>query len=217
MFNQLTLTCAFVDEAIPCKHASQFQYLNEVIHKPREPFLTDADVTSGISYYSNRIMSDGARARAFEDSRLMAQLGGQAMLTTITNSMRPQQQQQQQRQRQLGPISESMQLYCAQCELDCQQPALSQEQQQQQQQKAHNDRSASTCDCGEKKSALIVRKLSCRCESVLNLSGLLTCVNVAQANVAATSERNKRLPTIRAQASAQSRTYNATTTNGRHF
>lgn len=76
MFNQLTLTCAFVDEAIPCRHASQFQYLNEVIHKPREPFLTDADVTSGVSYYTNRIMSDGARNRAFEDSNLMAQLGG---------------------------------------------------------------------------------------------------------------------------------------------
>lgn len=76
MFNQLTLTCAFVDEAIPCRHASQFQYLNEVIHKPAEPFLTDADVTSGFSYYSNRIMSDGARARAFEDSHLMAQIGG---------------------------------------------------------------------------------------------------------------------------------------------
>lgn len=78
MFNQLTLTCAFVDEAIPCKHASQFQYLNEVIHRPREPFLTDADVTSGFSYYSNRIMSDGARARAYEDSNLLAQLGGGA-------------------------------------------------------------------------------------------------------------------------------------------
>lgn len=81
MFNQLTLTCAFVDEAIPCKHASQFQYLNEVIHKPAEPFLTDADVTSGVSYYSNRIMSDGARARAFEDSKLMAQIGGGQAVT----------------------------------------------------------------------------------------------------------------------------------------
>jgi hypothetical protein len=78
MFNQLTLTCAFVDEAIPCRHASQFQYLNEVIHKPAEPFLTDADVTSGFSYYSNRIMSDGARQRAFEDSQLLAQIGGSA-------------------------------------------------------------------------------------------------------------------------------------------
>uniref|UniRef100_A0A6G1S8C7 Chitin-binding type-2 domain-containing protein n=1 Tax=Aceria tosichella TaxID=561515 RepID=A0A6G1S8C7_9ACAR len=76
MFNQLTLTCAFVDEAIPCKHASKFQYLNEVIHKPAEAFLTDADVTSGFSYYSNRIMSDGARQRAFEDSQLLAQIGG---------------------------------------------------------------------------------------------------------------------------------------------
>lgn len=77
MFNQLTLTCAFVDEAIPCKHATKFQYLNEVIHKPAEAFLTDADVTSGFSYYSNRIMSDGARQRAFEDSQLLAQIGGQ--------------------------------------------------------------------------------------------------------------------------------------------
>lgn len=86
MFNQLTLTCAFVDEAIPCRHASQFQYLNEVIHKPKEPFLTDADVTSGISYYSNRVMSDGARTRAFRDSRLMAQLGGEAMLNSFASS-----------------------------------------------------------------------------------------------------------------------------------
>lgn len=98
MFNQLTLTCAFVDEAIPCKHASQFQYLNEVIHKPREPFLTDADVTSGVSYYSNRIMSDGARNRAFEDSRLMAQLGGQAMFNSVQASFGSNINQRQQRQ-----------------------------------------------------------------------------------------------------------------------
>lgn len=98
MFNQLTLTCAFVDEAIPCKHASQFQYLNEVIHKPKEPFLTDADVTSGVSYYSNRIMSDGARNRAFEDSRLMAQLGGQAMFNTVQASFAGNRNQRQQRQ-----------------------------------------------------------------------------------------------------------------------
>lgn len=91
MFNQLTLTCAFIDEAIPCRHAPQFQYLNEVIHRPKEPFLTDADVTSGFSYYSNRIMSDGARARAFEDSQLMAQIGGH---TTASTGV-PQQPQQQ--------------------------------------------------------------------------------------------------------------------------
>ena len=86
MFNQLTLTCAFVDEAIPCRHASQFQYLNEVINKPSEPFLTDADVTSGFSYYSNRIMSDGARARAYQDSQLLAQIGGQPTGSAISSS-----------------------------------------------------------------------------------------------------------------------------------
>lgn len=91
MFNQLTLTCAFVDEAIPCRHASQFQYLNEVIHRPREPFLTDADVTSGFSYYSNRIMSDGARARAFEDSNLLAQLGGASHMTASSQPISHQQ------------------------------------------------------------------------------------------------------------------------------
>lgn len=93
MFNQLTLTCAFVDEAIPCKHASQFQYLNEVINKPSEPFLTDADVTSGFSYYNNRIMSDGARARAYEDSSLMAQLGGQPTTQSLNSNKQTRQTQ----------------------------------------------------------------------------------------------------------------------------
>lgn len=115
MFNQLTLTCAFVDEAIPCRHASQFQYLNEVIHKPKEPFLTDADVTSGISYYSNRVMSDGARTRAFRDSRLMAQLGGEAMLNSFAssnniNNLQPKQPSQLiQRQAQSRPQLQSQQ------------------------------------------------------------------------------------------------------------
>lgn len=84
MFNQLTLTCAFVDEAIPCKHAPRFQYLNEVIHRPREPFLTDADVTSGFSYYSSSLLADGARARALEDSSLLAQIGATSPLDSYS-------------------------------------------------------------------------------------------------------------------------------------
>lgn len=84
MFNQLTLTCAFVDEAIPCKHATRFQYLNEVIHRPKEPFLTDADVTSGVSYYGNALLAEGARNRAFEDQNLMAQLGAASLLESLS-------------------------------------------------------------------------------------------------------------------------------------
>ncbi|KAL3236806.1 hypothetical protein MRX96_022212 [Rhipicephalus microplus] len=44
MFNQLSLTCAFPEEAVPCQNAPDFFYVNDNIGIPDAPFLTDADV-----------------------------------------------------------------------------------------------------------------------------------------------------------------------------
>lgn len=44
MFNQLTLTCAFPEDAVPCQNAPDFFYVNDNIGIPDAPFLTDADV-----------------------------------------------------------------------------------------------------------------------------------------------------------------------------
>lgn len=44
VFNQLSLTCAFPEEAVPCNNAPDFFYVNDNIGIPDAPFLTDADV-----------------------------------------------------------------------------------------------------------------------------------------------------------------------------
>ncbi|XP_064485480.1 uncharacterized protein LOC135397873 [Ornithodoros turicata] len=44
VFNQLTLTCAFPEEAVPCANAPDFFYVNDKIGIPDAPFLTDDDV-----------------------------------------------------------------------------------------------------------------------------------------------------------------------------
>lgn len=44
MFNQLSLTCAIPEEAVPCQNAPDFFYVNDNIGIPDAPFLTDADV-----------------------------------------------------------------------------------------------------------------------------------------------------------------------------
>ncbi|CAN7938595.1 unnamed protein product [Ixodes hexagonus] len=44
VFNQLSLTCAFAEEAVPCNNAQDFFYVNDNIGVETAPFLTDADV-----------------------------------------------------------------------------------------------------------------------------------------------------------------------------
>ncbi|XP_037284456.2 uncharacterized protein LOC119177159 [Rhipicephalus microplus] len=44
VFNQLSLTCAFAEEAVPCQNAPDFFYVNDNIGNPTAPFLTEADV-----------------------------------------------------------------------------------------------------------------------------------------------------------------------------
>ncbi|KAH9361165.1 hypothetical protein HPB48_003027 [Haemaphysalis longicornis] len=44
VFNQLSLTCAFAEEAVPCNNAPDFFYVNDNIGVETAPFLTDNDV-----------------------------------------------------------------------------------------------------------------------------------------------------------------------------
>ncbi|KAL3170040.1 hypothetical protein MRX96_015112 [Rhipicephalus microplus] len=44
VFNQLSLTCAFAEEAVPCQNAPDFFYVNDNIGVETAPFLTDNDV-----------------------------------------------------------------------------------------------------------------------------------------------------------------------------
>ncbi|EEC00993.1 cuticular protein, putative [Ixodes scapularis] len=44
VFSQLSLTCAFAEEAVPCTNAPDFFYLNDNIGVENTPFLSDADV-----------------------------------------------------------------------------------------------------------------------------------------------------------------------------
>jgi hypothetical protein len=53
VFNQLTLTCAFEEEAIPCQSAPQFFNLNQRIGQPEVPFLDDNDIATGYALYPN--------------------------------------------------------------------------------------------------------------------------------------------------------------------
>ncbi|KAM7289943.1 uncharacterized protein LOC121048213 [Ixodes scapularis] len=52
VFNQLTLTCAFPEEAVPCSNARDFYYVNDNIGVEDAPFLTDDDVARGQALYS---------------------------------------------------------------------------------------------------------------------------------------------------------------------
>lgn len=52
VFNQLTLTCAFPEEAVPCQNAKDFYYVNDNIGNEDAPFLTDDDVARGQALYS---------------------------------------------------------------------------------------------------------------------------------------------------------------------
>jgi hypothetical protein len=52
VFNQLTLTCAWEEEAIPCQSAPQFFGLNARIGQPNVLFLEDNDIAQGYALYS---------------------------------------------------------------------------------------------------------------------------------------------------------------------
>ncbi|XP_076308530.1 U-scoloptoxin(01)-Cw1a-like [Tachypleus tridentatus] len=47
VFNQLSLTCTFPNDAVPCTEASDFYYLNENIGIKDAPFFTDEDIIKG--------------------------------------------------------------------------------------------------------------------------------------------------------------------------
>lgn len=53
MFNQLSLTCAFPEEAVPCQNAPEFFYVNDNIGIPDALFLTDADVEKAAALIAN--------------------------------------------------------------------------------------------------------------------------------------------------------------------
>ncbi|XP_077553797.1 uncharacterized protein LOC144168726 [Haemaphysalis longicornis] len=53
MFNQLSLTCAFPEEAVPCQNAPDFYYVNDNIGIPDALFLTDADVEKAAALIAN--------------------------------------------------------------------------------------------------------------------------------------------------------------------
>ncbi|XP_076315794.1 uncharacterized protein LOC143228414 [Tachypleus tridentatus] len=58
VFNQLTLTCAFQEEATPCSNAADFYYDNNSIGIDDAPFLTDDDVQRAnqlIGGYGSRV------------------------------------------------------------------------------------------------------------------------------------------------------------------
>jgi hypothetical protein len=51
VFNQLTLTCSFEEEAIPCQSAPSFFYLNQRIGQEKVLFLEDNDIEQGYPLY----------------------------------------------------------------------------------------------------------------------------------------------------------------------
>ncbi|XP_064485367.1 U-scoloptoxin(01)-Er1a-like [Ornithodoros turicata] len=48
VFNQLSFTCAFPDEAVPCQNAADFFYLNAKLGDPTAFFLTDDDIQRAV-------------------------------------------------------------------------------------------------------------------------------------------------------------------------
>ncbi|XP_076308528.1 uncharacterized protein LOC143223941 [Tachypleus tridentatus] len=53
VFNQLTFTCAFPEEAVPCAYSPEFYYLNERIGDKNALFLTEADLAKANSLKNN--------------------------------------------------------------------------------------------------------------------------------------------------------------------
>lgn len=51
VFNQLSLTCSYEEESIPCQSAPSFFYLNERIGQPKVLFLEDNDIAQGYPLY----------------------------------------------------------------------------------------------------------------------------------------------------------------------
>ncbi|XP_064467359.1 uncharacterized protein LOC135378296 [Ornithodoros turicata] len=54
VFNQLSLTCAHPEDAVPCQSAPDFFYLNSYIGVENAPFLNDDDVARGEAYKNGR-------------------------------------------------------------------------------------------------------------------------------------------------------------------
>lgn len=54
VFNQLTLTCAFPEEAVPCQNARDFFYVNDNIGIEDALFLRDEDVARAQQLISGR-------------------------------------------------------------------------------------------------------------------------------------------------------------------
>ncbi|XP_013793864.1 uncharacterized protein LOC106477891, partial [Limulus polyphemus] len=54
IFNQMSFTCAFPDEAVPCNYAPDFYYLNNNIGVEKAPFLTDEDIARAYAVISKQ-------------------------------------------------------------------------------------------------------------------------------------------------------------------
>ncbi|XP_042143103.1 uncharacterized protein LOC8027797 [Ixodes scapularis] len=74
VFNQLSLTCAWPEEAVPCKNAPDFFYVNDNIGIPDAPFLTDADVQKAAQLIPGYGQSKAAASNVLE-SRVPAGRG----------------------------------------------------------------------------------------------------------------------------------------------
>ncbi|XP_054721125.1 uncharacterized protein LOC129230730 [Uloborus diversus] len=66
VFNQLTMTCSYPEEAIPCDRAPDFFYLNGNVQQgdPEVPFLQDQDVQNAAAFipgYNNLAVDEPAR------------------------------------------------------------------------------------------------------------------------------------------------------------
>ncbi|XP_037284176.2 uncharacterized protein LOC119176940 [Rhipicephalus microplus] len=48
MFNQLSLTCAYEEDSVPCQNAKDFYYLNANIGDPTAEFLSDNDIQRAV-------------------------------------------------------------------------------------------------------------------------------------------------------------------------
>ncbi|XP_035230719.1 uncharacterized protein LOC118202661 [Stegodyphus dumicola] len=66
VFNQLTFTCSYPEEAVPCDRAPDFFYLNGNVQQgdPEVPFLNEQDVQNAAAFIPgyNNLASRGAEA-----------------------------------------------------------------------------------------------------------------------------------------------------------
>lgn len=63
MFNQVSFTCAFSDEAVPCNSAKDFYYLNERLFQDKDtPILGDEEAQKAAEFYPARIAAAAAAA-----------------------------------------------------------------------------------------------------------------------------------------------------------